>query len=107
MGDSSSVSSSATRSLKTRRAGKECRLTWHQTLGAYLPVLRSRCQPHRTFDSFKSWSQKGAWDSETDGTRPVILGEEVSLTTEPLTVGEGAAAEAGSSHENQDTFPEA
>ena len=107
MGDSSSVSSSATRSLKTRGAGKECRLTWHQTLGAYLPVLRSRCQPHRTFDSFKSWSQKGAWDSETDGTRPVILGEEVSLTTEPLTVGEGAAAEAGSSHENQDTFPEA
>lgn len=54
----------------------------------------------------ESQSQTGAWTQRRTAPPPVILGE-ISLTTDPLAMGEGAAAEAGSSQENQEAFSEA
>ena len=76
-------------------------------MGAYRPVLRSLYQPHQTFDSHGVPESDGRLTQRRTAPPPVILGEEISLTTDPLAMGEGAAAEAGSSQENQEAFSEA
>lgn len=54
----------------------------------------------------ESRSQTGTWTQRRTAPPSVIPGEEISLTTDPLAMGEGAAAEAGSSQENQEDFSE-
>lgn len=54
----------------------------------------------------ESRSQTGTWTQRRTAPPSVIPGEEISLTTDPLAMGEGAAAEAGSSQENQEAFSE-
>lgn len=101
VGERSSVSSSATHSLKPSRAGKERHLRWRQSW-ELISLSSGACTSHTEHSTvIDSQSQMGVGTQRRTAAPPVILGEEISLTTDPLAMGEEAAAEAGSPQENQ------
>lgn len=114
VGESSSVSSSATHSLKPSRAGKERHLRWRQSW-ELISLSSGACTSHTEHSTvIDSQSQMGAWDSETDSSPSCDpRGGDQSDHRSPchggrsLSRGRQPPGEPGSPQENQEAFPEA